>query len=175
MVHSRTYWIYWLLDRDARGPEPIQRSISSSLLDSPLLLTPSSLSPVRPIGIPLSDPRWFLLPLLGSFLVSSCSFHVTGILSCRFFRGNCASIFFSLPYFPIVGYPYVSFLFLFSEQSTHFFLFLSINYFRRAVSILYSCLALFPMSLLLAQYCFEITDNEIPFKQAQELYGICPM
>lgn len=70
----------WLFGRDARGPEPIQRSISSSLLDSPMFLTLSSLPPVRPFGISLRDPRWFLLPLLESSLISSCPFHVTGIL-----------------------------------------------------------------------------------------------
>lgn len=165
MVHSRTHWIYWLLDRDARGPEPIQRSISSSLLDSPLLLTLSSLPPVRPFGISLSDPRWFLLPLLESSPVSSCSFHVTGILSCVSSAAIVPLFFPSSLLFYRLSACFI--LVLISEQSMYFFLFLSINYFWRAV---FPRASLFPMLLLLAQYCFEITDNEIPFKQAQELW-----
>lgn len=40
-----------------RGLEPIQCSISSSLLDASMLFTLSSLPSVRPFGISLSDPR----------------------------------------------------------------------------------------------------------------------
>lgn len=157
----------WLFGRDARGPEPIQRSISSSLLDFPMPL--SSLPSVRPFGISLSDPRWFLLLLLESSLVSSRPFHVTGILSCVS-SVAIVPLFFSLLYFPIVGYSYVSFMFLFLDDlSLSLFLsFQSVTFGEMPLLFLRAFLS--STSLLLAQYCFEIRDNDIPFKQAQELW-----
>lgn len=131
----------WLFERDARGPEPIQRSISSSLLDSPMLLTLSSLPPVRPFGISLSDPRWFLLSPLRVFSHLLLSFSCNRYTFMGFFRGNCSFCFFS----SVLSYRRLSarfILVLISEQSIHFFLFLSINYFWRAIFTFFSCLSL---------------------------------
>lgn len=132
----------WLFGRDARGPEPIQRSISSSLLDFPMPLTLSSLPSVRPFGISLSDPRWFLLLLLESSLVSSRPFHVTGILSCVS-SVAIVPLFFSLLYFPIVGYSYVSFMFLFLDDLSLSLSLVSVSYLWRDAFTFPSCLSLF--------------------------------
>lgn len=132
------------------------------LLDSLTLLTLSSLPPVPPFGISLSDPRWFLLPFLESRLVSPLSFSCNRYTFMCFFRGNCSSVFSSF----VLSYRWLSAYFilvLISEQSMQLFLFLSINCFWH---LFFLRAFLSSISLLLTQYCFEISDNKIPFKQA---------
>lgn len=79
MVHSRTHWIYRC---SAAMRADLNRYNARFLLHSLILRCFLPFRLFRPFGISLSDPRWFLLLLLESSLISSCPFHVTSILSC---------------------------------------------------------------------------------------------
>lgn len=134
----------WLFDRDARGPEPIRRSISSSLLDSPMLLTLSSLPSVWDLF--KRSARRFLPSLLSSPLGL---LHVTGILSC-ISSTAIVPLFSSLLYSPVVGYPHVSFLFLFPNNLCTSFSF--------SQSVTFGVLPLLFPRVCLSLSCIATTD-----------------
>jgi len=103
MVHSRTHWIYGC---SAAKRADLNRYNARFLLRSLIFRCFLLFRLFRPFEISLSDPRWFLLFLLESSLISSCPFHVTGILSCV----SSAAIvpLFFLLYFLIVSYSFHS-------------------------------------------------------------------
>jgi len=132
MVHSRTHWIYGC---SAAKRADLNRYNARFLLRSLILRCFLLFRLFRPFEISLSDPRWFLLFLLESSLISSCPFHVTGILSCVS-SAAIVPLFFS----PVFSYRqlFVSFLFLFLSLSL-----VLISYFRCDTFIFSSCLFLY--------------------------------
>lgn len=90
----------------------------------------------------------------------------------RFFRGDCSSLFFS----SVLSYRrlFARFVHVFisgRSLSLSFFLLLSFQSVTFGeMPLLFLRAFLSSTSLLLAQYCFEIRDNDIPFKQAEELW-----